>query len=83
VIITRSREFTVNMGNYESCKIGGSVTIDTHDLVVPADSVLKGYDYAKKYANDKLADLLRADVDEAADLSGVKDTFIRSWKKAD
>lgn len=81
MIITRSREFTVNMGNYESCKIGATVSVDTDTMAVPADSDLVGYDYAKQFADEKLADLLAADLEEAADLSNTKDTFIRSWKK--
>jgi len=66
VIISRSREFTVNMGNYESVKIGGSVQ---------ADSAEEGYEGLDRI----LREMLLPDLKRAAEISDVPNTYILTW----
>lgn len=79
MILTRSREYTVNMGNYESVKIGGSITVDSEkmageDGVEPLPSELQAI------VETALDNLLAGDVKEASELTATRDSFILSWK---
>lgn len=66
MILSRSREFTVNMGNYESFKVGGSVQ---------ADSEEEGYEGLDRI----LKEMLKPDLVRAAEISDVKNTYILTW----
>lgn len=73
MILRKSREFTVNMGNYESVKIGASVELDSEkhtttyssDLNVEADCVLDA--------------AIRKDLEEAAELTETRNSFVLAW----
>lgn len=73
MILTRSLEFTVNMGNYESCKVGASVTVDTAEL--PSDVT-----DPTQFMEDKLEEIMASDVKEVTELTNTKDSFVLSWK---
>lgn len=77
MIITRGREHTVNMGNYESLKISASVTVDTAELVIPIDQD----NHVRDFLEAKLSELLANDLAEAGALTNVKDSYILSWEK--
>lgn len=79
MILTRSREFTVNMGNYESCKIGASVTVDTEKLS-PEDYAQYKVSDAFNLAEVLLDEALASDLNEAKELTNTKDSFVLSWK---
>jgi hypothetical protein len=70
MILTVSKEFTINMGNYESVKIGGSVQ---------ADSEEEGYEGLKK----TLREMLKPDLVRAGQISDVKNTYILTWLEED
>lgn len=67
--VTRSRKFTVNMGNYESLATDASVTLDS-ETEVP-----KGRD-PFEYAEELLSAALAADLEEAGRLTDVRTSFI-------
>jgi hypothetical protein len=73
VILRKSREFTVNMGNYESAKIGAAVELDTKELGQVTDKDV--YDLADRILEEALA----SDIKEAGELTGTRDSFILSW----
>lgn len=77
--LTRSREYTVNMGNYESVKIGASVTVDTDQLVIAEGTSPQEAGIA--FAEQVLEQALAADVKEASELTATRDSFILSWGK--
>lgn len=79
MILTRSREFTVNMGNYESCKIGASVAINTDDMK-PAEGELT-MEQVYAVADDLLDQALASDLNEARELTHTEDSFVLSWKR--
>lgn len=68
MIKTISREFTVNMGNYESVKIGGSVQAD---------------DSEGRSLDKELRDMLKPDLVKAAQISDVKNTYVLTWLEED
>lgn len=70
MILTVSKEFTVNMGNYESVKIGGSVQADDSE---------EGYEGLKRI----LREMLKPDLVRAAQISDVKNTYILTWLEED
>lgn len=73
MILRKSREFTINMGNYESVKIGASVEIDPDEVDRDVDP--------RAFIEDKLDQLMEADVKEASELTSTRDSFILSWNK--
>jgi len=75
--LTKIREHTVNMGNYESLKIGATVEI-TDDWTTQGD-----YEAAVVAADKALAEALAADIAEARELTNVKDSYILSWGEGD
>jgi hypothetical protein len=79
MIVERSREFTVNMGNYESVKIGARVTLDPEEFPELQGATLEA-SHAK--ADELLDDMLAADVKEVSELTATRDSFILSWKKS-
>lgn len=64
------REFTINMGNYESVKIGGYVQDDS-GVMTAAD------------LDRALKEMLHDDLVRAANISDVKNTFILTWLEED
>lgn len=79
MILRKSREFTINMGNYESVKIGASVEIDSDDLAIEVGT--SPVDAANRYADEALTQVLEADIKEASELTSTRDSFILSWGK--
>jgi hypothetical protein len=71
VIIAASREYTVNMGNYESYKFGRSLQADTL-LDLSESDPAKASDKIQSMLDDMLYDELR----EAAKLTDVRNSFI-------
>ena len=74
--ITRSKEFTINMGNYESYKSGASV-----ELQVPEGMGTDDETYASLFAKADaiIESSLKEDLEKAADISGVANTYILTW----
>lgn len=79
MILRKSREFTVNMGNYESVKLGASVEIDS-DILARAEGT-SPVEAANEYADKVLDEVQAEDIKEAASLTNTRDSFILSWKK--
>lgn len=77
MIITKSREYTVNMGNYESLKFGGSVSLDTDDVMAAG----LGPEKVIEIIEDKLTQVLAEDLAEARALTNTKDSYVLSWKE--
>lgn len=76
MIITRGREHTVNMGNYESLKISATVTVDSADPKfqdMPTGQV-------NEFCEEILTNMLTQDIEEARALTNVRDSYILSWK---
>lgn len=73
MILRKSREFTINMGNYESVKIGASVEIDPDEIGKDIDS--------QSFLDDRLDQVLAEDIAEASALTNTRDSFILSWGK--
>ena len=76
MIITKSREFTVNMGNYESLKIGASVSVDTADVPIGKTTDQEIFDWIE----EKLTAVIAEDLAEAKALTNTKDSYVLSWK---
>lgn len=77
MIIERSREHTVNLGNYENVKVGAKVTLTDDDI-----KRFSTMDEAITAADQFLDDLLRDDLAEAAEnVPQGQDTHLESWKK--
>lgn len=68
--LTRTREFVVNMGNYESFRTSATVEVDLFEI-----------DQAEYEAEILLDAALKADLLEAASLSDVRNTYILTWNK--
>lgn len=77
MILRKSREFTVNMGNYESVKIGAAVELDTKDY----GNADVGIDWLNTEADKILEQVLAQDIHEASELTATRDSFILSWGK--
>lgn len=73
MILRKSLEFTINMGNYESVKIGASVEIDPDEIDKDIDS--------QSFLDDRLGTILAEDIAEASALTNTRDSFILSWGK--
>ena len=71
MIIAANREYTVNMGNYESYKFGRSLQADTLQDLSESDPA-KASDKIQSMLDDMLYDELR----EAAKLTDVRNSFI-------
>lgn len=76
MIITRGREHTINMGNYESVKIHATVAVDTHDPAYSGMPLQHIYDML----DQTLIDAMSKDITEAKVLTNVKDSYILSWR---
>jgi len=80
VILERSREFTVNMGNYESMKTGAKVSVDTDSAEF---KVLVATYPDLSNSNDILEALLDAalkqDLTELGELTHTNNSFILTW----
>lgn len=77
MIIERSREHTVNLGNYENVKVGAKVTLTDGDI-----KRFSTMDEAITAADQFLDDLLRDDLAEATEnVPQGQDTHLESWKK--
>jgi hypothetical protein len=68
--LTRTRRFTVNMGNYESFVTEAIVEVDGFTI-----------EEADKKADYLLDEALKSDLQYAAKLSNVKDTYILTWNE--
>lgn len=68
--LTRTREFVINIGNYESFRTLASVKVDGLDIIMAEDRAEQLLDAALK--NDLL---------EAAKLSNVRDTYVLTWNE--
>jgi hypothetical protein len=71
VIITANREYTVNMGNYESYKFGRSLQAD--NLL---DLNLSDPQLASQKLYTMLDEMLEAELKEAAKLTDVRNSYI-------
>jgi hypothetical protein len=76
MILTKSREYTVNMGNYESLKFGASVEVETDQLAIPEGTAPS--DAGIVYADQLLVDALREDIRKASELTGVGTSYIHT-----
>lgn len=73
--ITRNREHTINMGSYESLKVGASVELEVADN---QEDLRKAYGAADQI----LADALAADLKEAIELLPPGSTsYVLSWRQ--
>lgn len=73
--ITRSREHTVNLGNYENVKIGASVELSEDDFGKDADP-----DRMVAEANTLLDQLLERDLAEAlANVPSSQNSHLETW----
>lgn len=70
--LTRTREFVVNMGNYESFR--SSATVELED---PATL----FDMTTARADQLLDEAIEKDLKEAANLTDVRNSFILTWNK--
>jgi hypothetical protein len=68
--LTRTREFVVNMGNYESFRTSATVEIESYDI-----------ETAEGKAEILLDAALKDDLQSAANLSDVRNTYILTWNK--
>lgn len=68
--LTRTREFVVNMGNYESFRTSATVEVIEETLVE-----------AERKAELFLDVALKDDLQSAASLSDVRNTYILTWNK--
>lgn len=71
MIITANREYTVNMGNYESYKFGRSLQVD--NLL---DLNISDLQLANRRLHDMLDEMLEAELKEAAKLTDVRNSYI-------
>lgn len=76
MIITRGREHTINMGNYESVKIHATVSVDTSSPSFEGMPLQDIYDML----DQMLIDAMSKEVTEAKVLTNVKDSYILSWR---
>ena len=76
MIITRGREHTINMGNYESVKIHATVAVDTSSPSFEGMPLQHIYDML----DQTLIDAMSKDITEAKVLTNVKDSYILSWR---
>jgi len=76
LIITRGREHTINMGNYESVKIHATVSVDTSSPSFEGMPLQDIYDML----DQMLIDAMSKEVTEAKVLTNVKDSYILSWR---
>ena len=74
--VTRSREYTINMGNYESLKIGASITFDSEEQ----NGVLGEGEELHQFLDKALDVLLEDEVKEAQELTHTKDSYILSYR---
>jgi hypothetical protein len=93
--VTRSRKFTVNMGNYESYQFGGEISVSNYDLGFTDEQVAQlGTEEwenlsktMEELALDSLHNLLVDEVHETASLTPDRKTFLlralRPQRKAD
>jgi hypothetical protein len=74
--ITRSREHTVNLGNYENVKVGAFVELTEDDIRALGPEPSK----AVKYADDMLDKLLDRDLKEAlANVPAKQPSHLETW----
>lgn len=79
--ITRNREHTINMGSYESLKVGSSVELEVTD---PVDITADGTPHPRVYekADEILGQALAADLKEAIELLPPGSTsYVLSWRQ--
>lgn len=70
--ITRSREHTVNLGNYENVKVGASVELSSDDFMDLEAGI--------KLADETLDDLLERDLKEAlANVPSSQSSHLETW----
>jgi len=81
MIIERSREHVVNLGNYESVRVGARITLDRADIEELLQDGLKIEDVVTQ-ADECLDALLAADLAEAEqNVPPDKETHLTTWKK--
>lgn len=68
--ITRTRDFVINLGNYESFRTSCSVEVEATNLTA-----------ANLLAEEYLDAALKNDLLEAASLSDVRNTYVLTWNK--
>lgn len=72
--LTRSREHVINMGNYESVRVGASIEVEVDLTSKEAEKA--AFDAADIY----LASAMESDLKEAIDLlPGGSNSYILSW----
>lgn len=77
MILRKTREFTVNMGNYESVKIGASVELNSAEY----GNADVGEKWLSEEADKLLEQVMAEDIAEASALTNTRDSFILSWGK--
>lgn len=73
--LTRTREFVVNMGNYESFRTSATVEVDYYGEDNPSVML------ANRVAEEQLDAALKNDLASAASLSDVRNTYVLTWNK--
>lgn len=74
--ITRSREHLVNLGNYESARVGASVELSDDDVKRLQDKTQS----VVKYADEMLDRLLERDLKEAlANVPSSQSSHLETW----
>lgn len=71
--LTRTREFVVNMGNYESFRT--SATVELYDPMITHITDLE------QEAEKILDEALKQDLLDAARLSDVRNTYVLTWNE--
>lgn len=86
--ITRKRELTVSMGPYETYKFGAEVSVTHHDLGITDEALAADvaanrgkdatprHDLLQKLASDELDKALIQEIEDAADLTADKKSFL-------
>jgi hypothetical protein len=78
VKLTRTREHVINMGNYESLRIGATIEVDTDTIARGAEE--EPIHAASQFAEAQLSKALEKDINDAVDLlPGGSDSYILSW----
>lgn len=74
--VTRTRKFTVNMGNYESLATEASVTVDTDNYPVSLWPEKGREENVFDFVESLLDKALAADLEEAGRLTDVRTSFV-------
>jgi hypothetical protein len=76
MLLSRSRAFTINLGNFESFRTEATVS----DIEFDGPNYLSG---ANKVAEKLLDEVLKDDLTKAGEISSVANTYVLTWLAED